>query len=36
MANNLYGKNKLKIKEFNSSKERLQRLQLIKNGKYLN
>ena len=36
MANNLYGKNKLKIKEFNSSKERLQRLQLIKNRKYLN
>ena len=36
LANNLYGKNKLKIKEFNSSKERLQRLQLIKNRKYLN
>ena len=29
-------KSNTSIKEFNSSKERLQRLQLIKNGKYLN
>ena len=35
MANKFYDKNKLNVKEFNSSKERLQRLQLIKNGKFL-
>jgi hypothetical protein len=36
LANNLYSKNKLNVKEINSSKERLQRLELIKNKKYMN
>ena len=34
-ANKLYEKNKLNSKEINSSGERLKRLQLIKNGKFL-